>query len=1567
MLYSGECKNMRKVFKYFFRTILGIILFLVLLVILLYLPPVQRFVKNKAVAYAEKKLDMQVEVGNLALRFPLDLTLEEVYIGKTVADTFAYVGKLHIDVGIKRIFRKELAVKELVLNRVKFRLQNDTTGMRLSVRLDTLDLKADRVDLKTKEAEVRELKLAEGAVSLLGGKETEEKDTANAAPFDWKFYLDEVELSRVSYDMKTLTLPLLSARVEKGGITKGQVDIGKQEVVVQRVEIAEGVCRIKTSAAAVPEPEPVPESDTTSLWTVRAGSVEVKDYAFALSESTGQYFEMNLTHIGVQLDSVYNRGTVIRADLNQLQLVRKEGGQIEQMQARIDLDSTYTEAGNVSIRTPYSSVRLNAFSEAPLDGIIRQSPLKVKLEASVGMEDIRLFWKDIPAEIADKKLNIQTEFAYSQDRIGLKRLRTSIAGCFDLQAKGQFTSIQNIRDVSGDLVLKGNLENVAFVKNLVEGNFEIPSHIQLDLEVSASKGELYPHAELCRNNGCLTIAGYYSVPAAAYDLHIQADSFDIAPFLPADSLGTVTADIRLAGKGIDLKKAESRLAVEIGNLEYKRHNYREIRLNADINQMKLNGELKSEDPDLTLQLTFQADSLDKRYVLGVEGEIGNANLKELNFSREDLSLAMGVKINAAVEKTDNYLLNVGIERVRIDDGRGFYTLGDLLLHLVSDRRQTNIDLVSGDFHMTFRADTLITQLPPLFSAAVTEIQQQIRERDFDMEKIQVLFPFFRMKISGSTENVMGKYLKSKGILFKEITLAVISNEESGFHLNSTVLHPVLDKVELDSVVLNISQQGAGITYNLQAMNPQGIVKDLYNVQASGYIRQNRLEVELCQKNKEGQVGVHIGADLILRDSSFVIRLFPENPVLGYSTWIVNADNRIIIGPEGQITADLRIAYQEKLVSMQSLEDAGEEKERLQIEINGIDLAALTNVIPFIPDLSGILNTDLLLYSVEDHMIADGNLSINNFYYQKQRIGDVLLNIKYDAANRFTNHAVNFALYLDKMQRVIVKGRFSTAAQNREIDVDLDIPSLPLYIVNAFLPADVVKLNGDLKGRIELREDLDRPRINGGLAFRDGSAEVILLGTVFGLDSALIPVEEGKILFRNFAFTAPNRQALLVNGSLNLTPFSDMRMDMEFKANNFQVINVKQNPVSLLYGKAYADIGISLKGPFNALNLTGGIHLLNNTSINYVIKSSTPQLKDRSLELVRFVSFRDTTLLQKDFLTNRINNSSFTMKLFVEIGNAVNVVIHLSEEGDNQVAIQGGGNLIYSMNPEGGNNLAGKYTLSGGMVRYGIPVVGEKNFTIRSGSYVEWTGPLENPSLYITASESVRVSVTEDNQSSRLVSFDAIIRIEGSLNQPQITFDLSAPNDQAIQTQLAAFSAEERTKQAMNLLIYGTYSGPGTMNSGNNANNTLNNFVEKELNQWSRKYLKNAGLTFGIDSYNQIGAGGQEVKKTDVSYQFSKQLFNDKINVKIGGRVTTDNDPGTSMEQNLVDDIAIEYMFSKNRNWFLKIFRHTNYESVLEGEVTQTGFGIVLRKSFRKVKDLFIRKSKRIMRDNQSKK
>jgi hypothetical protein len=38
--------------------------------------------------------------------------------------------------------------------------------------------------------------------------------------------------------------------------------------------------------------------------------------------------------------------------------------------------------------------------------------------------------------------------------------------------------------------------------------------------------------------------------------------------------------------------------------------------------------------------------------------------------------------------------------------------------------------------------------------------------------------------------------------------------------------------------------------------------------------------------------------------------------------------------------------------------------------------------------------------------------------------------------------------------------------------------------------------------------------------------------------------------------------------------------------------------------------------------------------------------------------------------------------------------------------------------------------------------------------------------------------------------------------------------------------------------------------------------------------------------------------------------------------------------------------------YFKLFRHTGYESILEGEVTQTGVGFVYKRKLRKLEDMF---------------
>lgn len=73
---------------------------------------------------------------------------------------------------------------------------------------------------------------------------------------------------------------------------------------------------------------------------------------------------------------------------------------------------------------------------------------------------------------------------------------------------------------------------------------------------------------------------------------------------------------------------------------------------------------------------------------------------------------------------------------------------------------------------------------------------------------------------------------------------------------------------------------------------------------------------------------------------------------------------------------------------------------------------------------------------------------------------------------------------------------------------------------------------------------------------------------------------------------------------------------------------------------------------------------------------------------------------------------------------------------------------------------------------------------------------------------------------------------------------------------------------------------------------------------------------------------------------------------IGGKFSTDADPSQNLKENLIDDISLEYMLTKRDNMYLKVFRHTGYESILEGEITETGVGFVIRKKLLRLGDLF---------------
>ncbi|MBV9963470.1 MAG: translocation/assembly module TamB domain-containing protein [Parafilimonas sp.] len=112
-------KVTRKIFKVF-AWIIGIVIFLILLVyILIQVPGVQNFAKNKVVSYVQGKIKTKVAIGKLSLDFPKRLVLENVYFEDQKKDTLLYGGKIRVDISLFKLLSNEVDLQYLELNGIK--------------------------------------------------------------------------------------------------------------------------------------------------------------------------------------------------------------------------------------------------------------------------------------------------------------------------------------------------------------------------------------------------------------------------------------------------------------------------------------------------------------------------------------------------------------------------------------------------------------------------------------------------------------------------------------------------------------------------------------------------------------------------------------------------------------------------------------------------------------------------------------------------------------------------------------------------------------------------------------------------------------------------------------------------------------------------------------------------------------------------------------------------------------------------------------------------------------------------------------------------------------------------------------------------------------------------------------------------------------------------------------------------------------------------------------------------------------------------------------------------------
>ena len=440
----------------------------------------------------------------------------------------------------------------------------------------------------------------------------------------------------------------------------------------------------------------------------------------------------------------------------------------------------------------------------------------------------------------------------------------------------------------------------------------------------------------------------------------------------------------------------------------------------------------------------------------------------------------------------------------------------------------------------------------------------------------------------------------------------------------------------------------------------------------------------------------------------------------------------------------------------------------------------------------------------------------------------------------------------------------------------------------------------------------------------------------------VTITDSKMKFENFQLFARNGNPLTLYGNVDFSNMSNMTMYMRMRANNYLLIDSKEKARSEAFGKAYVNFLGLADGPLDALRFRGRLDVLGSSDITYILRDS-PLTTDNQLDgLVKFVNFKNPD----DVKVERPPLSGLTMDLTVSIDEGAHVLCALNATKSNYVDIVGGGELRMKYTEVDGLGLYGRYTIGQGEMKYSLPVIPLKTFTIKDGSYVEFMGNAMNPRLNITATEENKTTVTNEAGVGRSVTFECGVEITKTLNDMGLQFTIDAPDDQEIHNELMTQSVENRGKLAVTMLTTGMYLSDNSMGSFN-MNSALSSFLSSQISAISGSALRTLDLSFGMDN-TQLGSGAVH---TDYSFKFSKRFLNNRLRIVIGGKVSS----GAEIEnQNdtFFDNVALEYRLSPKSNKYLKLFYDRATYDWLEGYVGQFGGGFIWRRKLQSLKDIF---------------
>ncbi len=572
------------------------------------------------------------------------------------------------------------------------------------------------------------------------------------------------------------------------------------------------------------------------------------------------------------------------------------------------------------------------------------------------------------------------------------------------------------------------------------------------------------------------------------------------------------------------------------------------------------------------------------------------------------------------------------------------------------------------------------------------------------------------------------------------------------------------------------------------------------------------------------------------------------------------------------------------------------------------------------------------------------------------------------------------------------------------DFDINMQRFQLEPWQTFAEGFVESMEGSLKADLNLQGTPAKPSITGNFTFADEVSIVpSITGAQYYLNNQTLEFNGEELVLNQFTILDSARTEATLDGTISFADMTDPTLDLSFKTDNFQFVNSKDFQNESFYGRAFASTALEIKGKVSDLNATGDVSVNEGTDMTialvdeadeasqadfiYFINDSTNAFVEADTATTIAVD-STTTAENADSLRNEaVDVSGFSLSTDVKISPEAKMTILIDPVNGDQITVSGEAELDVAMSPSGDINMQGTYLIQSGQYVLTFAQIIKKEFDIREGSTLSWSGDPANARFDITAvytaqtslegllSSGNRTEIMDAGGGSYVTTkqpVNVLLEISGELADPELGFDIEIPelptggtSATMIQSIVERMQQDETQlyKQVFALIVLNRFlpdeggfgsGGGSTLTSVNDKiDNSVSRILSGTLSNLGEDYLGGVQINLDLES-DELQSQNTALADRDVSLQVSKQFFNDRLTVSVGGMTSLNTNssagagPNNSTDNGLYGEFEVLYRLDQRGNLNIRIFQQSDRDIFTNEVDIDQGVSLSYQKTFDKI-------------------